>query len=262
MTARDGLTAVLDALALPPEARVGARVAKKTFLDNTRFAAADRRALDAGIEELTWVAKLSPATIGVAAGPRYSELHVLSLRVKPAAKLPRVIDLVHRGPAYPVFLATAAADGLVTASAGHVRPAANDSSRVVADEPVVPRFFDAKARDETTVGFLRSLALDAIRPATLDALADAWLDRLGSLDACRLVGGWPARAALGSSAALRELRARHEELSRELDALTRAAKRQRQTNRLVDANLARQRLAAERRAVLRRLAALVNGEAE
>jgi len=259
MSAGAELRLVLDALGLPAEAGVGARIPKKTLLENTRFAAADRRALNEGIDELRWVAKLAPSTAGIAAG-RYSEVQVFALTAKAGANVARVVGLVHRGPAYPILLATATAQGILV-SAAHVRPAENDASRTVAEDVHVTEAFDPASQEPAVRGFLASLALAAIRPASLDALVDAWISRVGSLGACRLAGAWVPRPDGKNGRALHELHGRYLELSAELERLTRAGAHERQMNRLVDVNLERRRLDAERRQVLGRMAAVARGAA-
>ena len=57
--------ALINALALPPDARVDQRVPKKLLLEQGAPTAADKRQLQDGIEEMSWVAALKPNNIGV-----------------------------------------------------------------------------------------------------------------------------------------------------------------------------------------------------
>ena len=65
MTSKIGITAIIDALGLPPEARVDARVPKKLLVEQGAPTAADKRAIQDGIDELQWLAACKPTTIGV-----------------------------------------------------------------------------------------------------------------------------------------------------------------------------------------------------
>jgi len=101
MTADD----LLAALDLPTATRVDQRVPKKLFLENGAPTAADRRAINDGVQECRWVAALKPHTIGVAdyrdTEREYVEIHVLRLTTEPDAKTTRLTELVHRAVPYP-----------------------------------------------------------------------------------------------------------------------------------------------------------------
>jgi len=96
---------VLEALAIPAEARVGQRVPKKLLVENGASTARDKRYINDGIEELQWVAALKPATIGVPAfkddAREYLEIAVLSLALRDGAKAERLAELIHRAIPYP-----------------------------------------------------------------------------------------------------------------------------------------------------------------
>lgn len=80
---------VITALCLPADTLVNQRVPKKLLLENGAPTGADKRQINEGIEELTWVAALKPGTIGVPEfrdGVReYLEIAVLSLTLRPEA---------------------------------------------------------------------------------------------------------------------------------------------------------------------------------
>ena len=61
------LTVVLDALALPANAKVEQRIPKKLLVEQGAPTAADKRQIQDGIEELQWVAALKPTNIAVPA---------------------------------------------------------------------------------------------------------------------------------------------------------------------------------------------------
>ena len=59
-------SAIIAALALPPEVRVDERVPKKMLVEQSHPTAADKRQILEGIDELLWLAALKPSNIGVA----------------------------------------------------------------------------------------------------------------------------------------------------------------------------------------------------
>ena len=85
MTAED----VIAAMALPGVPERPTRIHKVDLIDAGAATAADRKLIDTAIDRLEWVATLSPATIGVAAGLNASALQLLTLmvRAEPTARL-------------------------------------------------------------------------------------------------------------------------------------------------------------------------------
>ena len=87
------------------------RVPKKLLLENGAPTAADKRHINEGIEELLWLAALKPTTIGVPDYRddvrEYLEIAVLRLSLRAGAKVPRLVEMVHRAVPYPLLLITA-----------------------------------------------------------------------------------------------------------------------------------------------------------
>ena len=109
---------VIDALAIPPDARVDQRVPKKLLLEQGAPTAADKRQIQDGVEEMLWVAALKPTNIGVPTFRddvrEYLEIAVLTATLRAAAKPTRLIELIHR--AIPL-------SGLLMAARRHRFPA-------------------------------------------------------------------------------------------------------------------------------------------
>src|ERR1700686_2098003 len=99
---------LIAALDLPAAAGVERRVAKTLLHQHGAPTTADKRRISDGIEHLTWVATLKPTTIGVAEYRdelrEYLEIAVLHLTLRTAAKVGRLVELVHRAVPYPVLL--------------------------------------------------------------------------------------------------------------------------------------------------------------
>src|ERR1035441_2223177 len=128
---------VIDALAIPLEARVDRRVPKKLLLEQGAPTAADKRHIQDCIEEMTWVAALKPINIGVPAFRdavrEYLEIAVLTVALRPTAKPPRLIELIHRAIPYPLVLVTEHR-GAVNLSLAHKRWSQGETGKMVIED--------------------------------------------------------------------------------------------------------------------------------
>jgi hypothetical protein len=248
MTTDAGVLAIIDALGLPPEARVDARVPKKLLVEQGAPTTADKRAIQDGIDELQWLAACKPTTIGVpsfADGTReYLEIAVVTCAFRPSAKAGRLIELIHRAIPYPVLLVTRDEQG-VALSAAHKRHAQNEANRVVIERLVSVAGIRTEQLSSIEEAFLQSLALAKQSSRDLFTLYEGWLARIEALNAARLNGTF---AEGGDAAAIerrREALEAHSRLTREITGLRAKAAREKQMNRRVDLNLEIQRLEAE-----------------
>lgn len=253
MTDDAGVLEIVDALGLPPEARVDARVPKKLLLEQGAPTPADKRAIQDGIDELHWFAACKPATIGVPSFSddtrEYLEIAVVGCAFRGDAtgnppKTARLIELIHRAIPYPVVLVTADESG-VTLSTAHKRWAQNEAARTVIERVVS----EAGLRPETASGieatFLQSLALTRQPRADLYALYGGWQARLEELSAARLTGTFLSAEDAEAIARRRAALDAHARIAKEIETLRGKAKREKQLNRRVDLNMTIQRLAAE-----------------
>jgi len=124
---------ILSAFALPEQAFVNQRIAKKLLLENGAPTSADKKAINEGIDELTWAASLKPTTIGVPAFEdaerQYLEIAVLTVAYREKARCNRLRELIHRAIPYPVLLI--GSDGLL--SMAELRHAQNEAGKTVLD---------------------------------------------------------------------------------------------------------------------------------
>lgn len=251
MTADTKMRAIVDALGLPPGARVDARVPKKLLVEQGASTSADKRAIQGGIDELQWFAACKPATIGVQSftddAREYLEIAVVGCAFRSGAKAVRLIELIHRAIPYPVLLITTGENGLAI-SAAHKRRAQNEAGRTVIEYVVAVSDLRQNAADTVEVAFLDSLAL-AQQPRTdLHALYGGWQARIEALSAARVTGTFVSTDDAEAIDRRRAALDAHARLSKEIELLRGKAKRERQLNRRVDLNMAIQRLEAELRA--------------
>lgn len=253
MTAPHQIRIVVDALGLPPGARVDARVPKKLLVEQGAPTSADKRAIQDGIDELQWFAACKPATIAVPAFANdireYLEIAVVGCAFRPdakgkPAKAARLIELIHRAIPYPVILVTTDESGLAV-SAAHKRRAQNEAGRTVIDRVAAATGLRLEPGDEIEAAFLKSLSL-AQQPRTdLFTLYNGWLSRIEAINAARLTGAFAATDDCEAIDRRHDALDAHARLAKEIDTLRARAKREKQLSRRVNLNIEIQRREAE-----------------
>ena len=239
---------VISALALPPDAHVDQRVPKKLLMEQGAPTTADKRRIQDGIEELLWVAALKPTNIGVPVFRddvrEYLEIAVLAATLRPAAKSPRLIELIHRAIPYPVVLVSAQGES-VFLSLAHKRWSQGEKGKVVIEDVrrTAPFRADAPTGEEAT--FLASLAISRLPTRDMFALYQGWLDRVAALEAARITGAFALPDSADRASVLRDGLDAYARLQHDLTVLRAQAEKEKQVNRRVELNLEIKRLEAE-----------------
>lgn len=193
MTANADMYAVVEALGLPPAARVDARVPKKLLVEQGAPTAADKRAVQDGIDELQWLAACKPTTIGVPSFTddtrEYLEIAVVGCVFRSGAKSARLIELIHRAIPYPVLLIASHERGVAT-SAAHKRRAQKEAGKVVLDRTSATDFFDLDRLNDNEKAFVDSLALAEQPRGDLFSLYEGWLTKIEALNAAQFTGSF------------------------------------------------------------------------
>lgn len=242
---------IVDALDLPSGSRVDQRVPKKLLVENGAPTAADRKLIQDGIEEITWVAALKPASIGV---PEYRdeqraylELAVLLVDLREAGKVKRLAELIHRAIPYPVLLILADGGPLML-SLAHIRWAQKEVDKTVLDgEPSMARLSgELSGEFEYEGDFLQALSLRSQPRADLYALYQGWLDTLTALQAAAVTGRFAKSENTEQASARRAALHRCREIDGEVVRLRLAAAKEKQMARQVAVNMEIQALLAQR----------------
>jgi hypothetical protein len=238
---------LIAALGIPSSAMVEQRVPKKLLLENGAPTAADKRRLQDGIEEVAWVAALKPINIGVPAFKdderEYLEIAILTVLLRPSAKVARIAELVHRAIPYPLVLLAEQGE-TVTLSLAHKRWSQGETGKVVVDD-VRGVAFNPEALSSHEAAFLASVAIARLPARDLFTLYDGMLARLVALDAARITGAFAAPVTGEDASALCAALDRHARLKRELELVRTQAAKEKQINRRVELNLARKGLEEE-----------------
>lgn len=242
----------LGGLALPPGSLVDQRVPKKLLLDQGLPTAADKRAVQDGVEELLWVAALKPETIGVPAyrdeAREYLEIAVLTVSLRAQAKVDRLVELLHRAVPHPVFLVVEQEAGL-SLSLAHKRRSQGEGGKVVVEEIHRTESIGMDAPGPAQRRFLESLALGGLPDRDLCCLYQAWIDRMTALQAAPWRGVYEVPDRPEQAAALRRNLEACARIQRELASIRARAGRERQMNRRVALNLEIRRLETELKAL-------------
>ena len=237
---------IIQAMALPQDARVSHRVSKKLLLEQGAPTAADKRYIQDGIEELLWIAALKPTNIGVASyadeSREYLEIAVLSTLFRPEAKVQRLIELIHRAIPYPVVLIVTHDEKQLTLSLAQKRYSQNESGKTVIDGDVVTILLSPITDIEKT--FLGSFALTAQPAQNIFALYRSWIERIEMLAAARITGRFVQDTTPEHSSVRREALNERAQLERDLVLLRAQAAKEKQINRRVELNLSIKKLEA------------------
>jgi hypothetical protein len=240
--------AIINALAVSPNARVDQRVPKKLLLEQDVPTAADKRQIQDGIEDMRWIAALKPNNIGVPEFRdnlrEYLEIAVLTVSFRHSAKPARLIELIHRAIPYPLVLLSSQSDK-VSLSLAHKRWSQGEAGKVVIEDLRKTAAIDLNALAEPEAQFLSSLALSTLPAADLFVLYQAWIDRLAGLEAASITGSFTPPTSAEHSTTLRDGLANHARLQYELTTLCNQAAKEKQLNRRVEINMTIKRLEVE-----------------
>jgi hypothetical protein len=243
---------LLIALDLPTATRVQQRVPKKLLLENGAPTAADKRAINDGIEEIQWLAALKPANIGIPAYQdetrEYLEIAVLHVSFRPAAKTARLTELIHRAVPYPtVLLATQGADTVV--SLAHKRWAQNETAKTVLDGELLIAPLAHLAPD---IQRALELALPlALQPrVSMLSLYQGWIDTLLALLASDVTGSFRTIDSADQMQRRRQGLDALRTVDAQITALRAASGKTSQMARQVEINLQLQQLRRDRAAAI------------
>lgn len=239
---------LIAALDLPSGCRVDQRVPKKLLVENGAPTTADKRKINDGIEEIYWLAALKPTTIGVPEyrdeAREYLEIAVLTVTLRPGAKIGRLAELTHRAVPYPVFLIMiAASTNELTLSLAHKRWAQNEAGKVVLEgDAVVLNFSDASYSAVAIEAFMPALSLARQPLNSLFTLYQGWVDNMQALLAARLTGTFSTASDSQQASLRRQYLGDYERLELESNRLRLQAAKEKQMARQVSLNLELRRI--------------------
>lgn len=169
---------LLRAMELPAAARVQQRIPKKLLLENGAPTAADKRAINDGIEVMQWLFALKPGNVGIPSysdeAREYLEIAVLRITFREGAKANRLSELAHRAIPYPVvLLATLGTE--TTVSLAHKRWAQNEAGKVVLDGELTSASL-ADVDQNVRPALEQALPLSRQPSTSMFSLYQGWID--------------------------------------------------------------------------------------
>lgn len=243
---------VIEALALPPGIRLDQRVPKKLLLEQGAPTAADKRAIQDGIEELNWVAALKPSNIGVPAYKDeqrdYLEIHVLTATLRPKAKAARLTELVHRAIPYPLLLIVEPGPQL---SLARKRRSQGENEAVVLDGKL--QTCTLSGENPQQAAFLASLALAGQSQQSLFTVYQGWLVCLTAFAASAITGQFRPATTTEQATVRDSALTEHARLQLERRSLRAQAAKEKQLNRRAELNLQVQKLDQQLAQLLKQL---------
>lgn len=228
---------VIAALELPRPAFVWQRIAKKLLIENGAATSDDKKRINEGIEELTWVASLKPNNVGIPSfrddSREYLEIAILVLVLRPIAKASRVIELIHRAIPYPVLLISGQAES-ISISMANKRQAHNAPEKNVIEDCVTECEITGQREAEC---FLQSLAF-GLQPRThMYAFYQGWLACLDAFRAAQITGRFDGPNDSAGQELRRKALSEYARIKREIAALRSQAEKEKQLSRRVEVNL-------------------------
>jgi hypothetical protein len=233
-------------LDLPPNTRVDQRVPKKLLVEHGAPTPADKKLINEAIEELQWLAALQPSNAGVPDYRddvrEYLEIEIIAMILRGAGSVARLIELVHRSIPYPVLLVTHS-ERTLNLSAAHKRWSQGETGKVVLEDRVICVDLTERA-DSVRKPFLESISIGKLQRTNMNVLYQGWLNALVALKASERTGSYvPARDA-GHAEQQHQYLEKCTKLEHEIAVVRNAAKKEKQTARLVEYNLKLKQLQA------------------
>ncbi|MEV5745680.1 DUF4391 domain-containing protein [Microbispora rosea] len=239
---------LIAALGLPADTTIGKRVPKSELVEHGRFTAADKRQINAGVEELRWEASLKPNTVGIAAyrddQHEYLEIPVLAAVLREGARSPRLSVLLHRAVPYPVVLIAEQGEAVTLSLAGKRRSLNETDAFVVEGEPTEV-ILNGGFGPDLLRPFLDAIALSRQPRYTLRELYLGWIETVEALHAARITGTFSLAATQEQAAVRRSALSDCARLETELARLRAQAGKEKQMQRQIDLNNKIGRLKAE-----------------
>jgi hypothetical protein len=239
---------VIASLAIPDDARVDRRVPKKLLVEQGAPTAADKRQIQDGVEEISWVAALKPTNIAVPAFRddirEYLEIAVVTAAFRASAKPARLLELVHRAIPYPLVLVAAHGE-TVTLSLAHKRWSQGERGKIVIEDVYRTLPFRPQTPTPQEASFLSTLAVSRLPPENLFLLYQGWIDDVAALEASQITGRFSPSHSREQASTLRHNLNIHADLRAKLGVLRAQAKKEKQIKRRVELNLEIKRLESE-----------------
>ena len=186
------IEALYEKMLIPESCRVGKRVYKKLFHENTNLNATDKKALSDDVDTILWQYSFKPTTIPIQPYEddqrEYHEVALLQVNLKQTGRVNRLAEIVHRAIPYPL-LVVFASDTACSISLAYKRFSQAEKEAIVAEGFQTTGWLDLADPTEPQVAFLESLNTTTWPHTHFFAFYKAAMDRVITL-ACAEHSGY------------------------------------------------------------------------
>ena len=191
--ANAGPEQLYTAMGIPDDCRLGKRIFKKLFHENSQLGATDKKAFKDDINKVIWMFKLEPNSVSIPAFTNdereYLEVAVLQVDCKTQKRSGRIAQIIHRAIPYPLMIVFSYESSILI-SLSHKRFSQSEKGAIVADEFHNSDWFDLACPSDVQISFVDSLKLQSLPHANLFAFYSSVVDRITALDCARLSGAY------------------------------------------------------------------------
>ena len=238
--ANNGPEQLYAAMGIPEGCRLGKRIFKKLFHENSELGTTDKKAFKDDIDKVTWMFKLEPNSVLIPAlandEREYLEVAVLQVDCKTQKRTGRIAQIIHRAIPYPLMIVFSY-ESLVLISLAHKRFSQSEKGAIVAEEFHNSDWVDLTCPSDVQTSFLNSLELKSVPHTNLFAFYSSVVDRMTALECSRLTGTWSQNENREDYALRRKSMAKCRELEMEISGLRAEIKKEEQFNRRVELNV-------------------------
>jgi len=231
---------IMAALDLPANSLVNQRIPKTMLIKNSAPTAADKKRINADIEEIKWLAALKPSTSAVPeyrdSLREYLEIAVISVYLRNPTKIDRLSELVHRTIPYPVFLILVL-ELNITLSLAHIRWSQAKSEETVIDNEIVSTSFNTEKNNDLYRTFLNAISFMLQPRNNMFSLYQGWIDTLIAMKVAQLTGTFTKSLTTEHAKARQAALNQCTKLEAEMNRIRTIAKKEKQIARQVELNM-------------------------
>ena len=140
--------------------RLGKRIFKKLFHENSQLGTTDKKAFKDDIDKVTWMFKLEPNSVSIPAlsneEREYLEVAVLQVDCKTQRRTGRIGQIIHRAIPYPLMIVFSYESSILI-SLAHKRFSQSEKGAIVADKFHNSDWVDLTCPSDVQTSFLESL---------------------------------------------------------------------------------------------------------
>ena len=227
------------AMGIPEGCRLGKRIFKKLFHENSQLGATDKKAFKDDIDKVTWMFKLEPNSVSIPTFTNdereYLEVAVLQVDCKTQKRTGRIAQIIHRAIPYPLMIVFSYESSILI-SLAHKRFSQSEKGAIVADEFHNSAWFDLTSPSDAQSSFLSSLKIAGLPYSNLFAFYSGLVERMTALDCARLSGFYSLESDT-SQVDRRQVLHQCRELETQIAELRKQLKSEEQFNRRVELNV-------------------------